>query len=96
MTRTFLWYGYYDQTHAHNYFPAFLVRNSEDVPMPGGNGVPGKPGKGNAYSHELIVNETFDFMEKNRDRSFFVYAAWTLPHGNFEIPSVAARRPTAE
>ena len=31
-------FGYYSQTHAHNYFPAFLVRNSEPVPMPGGNG----------------------------------------------------------
>lgn len=84
-----LFFGYYDQTHAHNYFPAFLVRNSSDVPMPGGNGVHGKPGKGNAYSHDLILAETLKFIEANRAKPFFVYAAWTLPHGNFEVPAIA-------
>ena len=37
-----VFYGYYEQTHAHNYFPAMLIRNSERVPMPGGDGVPGR------------------------------------------------------
>ena len=85
-----VFYGYYDQTHAHNYFPAFLVRNSQDVPMPGGNGVHGKPGKGDAYTPDLISAETFKFIEANRDRPFFCYVAWTLPHGNFEIPDASA------
>jgi arylsulfatase A-like enzyme len=84
-----LFFGYYDQTHAHNYFPAFLVRNSADVPMPGGNGVPGKPGKGTAYSHDIIFAETLKFIEVNKAKPFFVYAAWTLPHGNFEVPAIA-------
>lgn len=84
-----IFYGYYDQTHAHNYFPAFLIRNSEEVPMPGGNGVSGKPGKGKAYSPDLIVAENLKFIEANKDRPFFAYAAWTLPHGDFEIPSDA-------
>jgi arylsulfatase A-like enzyme len=85
-----VFFGYYDQTHAHNYFPAFLVRNSQDVPMPGGNGVPGKPGKGDAYTPDLISAETFQFIEANKDRPFFCYVAWTLPHGNFEIPDASA------
>jgi arylsulfatase A-like enzyme len=84
-----LFYGYYDQTHAHNYFPAFLIRNSVEIPMPGGNGVSGKAGRGDAYSHELIVAETLAFIEQHRHDPFFCYAAWTLPHGNFEIPSDA-------
>lgn len=78
-----VFYGYYSQTHAHNYFPAFLIRNSVDVPMPGGNGVPGKPGKGDAYSPDLIVDQTLKFIESNKDHPFFCYAAWTLPHGQF-------------
>ena len=82
-------YGYYDQQHAHNYFPAFLVCNSVDMPMLGGNGVPGRAGKGNAYSHDLILAETLQFIEKHREQPFFIYAAWTLPHGNFEVPAIA-------
>jgi len=30
-----LWYGYYDQVHAHEYYPEFLVRNSVEEPLPG-------------------------------------------------------------
>src|SRR5688500_3020096 len=33
-------YGYLDQTHAHNYYPAFLMRNEKREPLP--NEVPGK------------------------------------------------------
>ena len=84
-----VFYGYYDQGHAHNYFHASLVRNSQDVPMPGGNGVHGKPGKGAAYSQDLIAAETLTFIEANKDRPFFCYVAWTLPHMQFEIPNDA-------
>jgi arylsulfatase A-like enzyme len=82
--------GYYDQTHAHNYFPAFLVRNSADVPQAGGDGVPGAKGHGTAYSQDVIADETLKFIEQNQDRRFFCYAAWTLPHGDFEIPDASA------
>lgn len=84
-----VFYGYYNQTHAHNYFPAFLIMNSKNVPMPGGNGVPGKEGKGDAYSPDLITDETVAFIEANKDRPFFCYAAWTLPHGLYEIPDTS-------
>jgi arylsulfatase A len=85
-----LFYGYYSQTHAHNYYPAFLVRNSEKVPMPGGNGVPGKEGQGDAYSQDMIADETLKFIETNKDRPFFCYAAWTLPHGLYQIKDTRA------
>jgi arylsulfatase A-like enzyme len=85
-----VFYGYYSQTHAHNYFPAFLVRNSKPVPMPGGNGVPGKEGTGEAYSPDLITEETLAFIEANKDRPFFCYAAGTLPHGLFQIKDTSA------
>lgn len=85
-----LFFGYYDQVHAHNYFPAYLVRNSVDVPMPGGNGVQGKPGKGTAYSQDVIAAETLKFIEQNKGRPFFCYIAWTLPHMQFEIPDASA------
>ncbi|MEX2213285.1 MAG: arylsulfatase [Phycisphaeraceae bacterium] len=82
-----LFYGYYDQTHAHNYFPAFLVRNSKEEALKGGNGVSGKAGKSDTYAVDMIMDEMIAFIEKNKGKPFFVYGCWTLPHGNFEIPS---------
>ena len=58
--------------------------------MPGGNGVPGKPGKGNAYSPDMIVDQTLKFIEDNKTHPFFCYAAWTLPHGQFVSPDASA------
>ena len=28
------WFGYLDQVHAHNYYPDYLWRNEEKVPLP--------------------------------------------------------------
>ena len=80
-----IFYGYYDQVHAHSYYPEDLTRNGLREPLPGNAG-----GKRGQYSHDLIEAETLKFIEANRDRPFFCYAAWTLPHGAFEIPSHAA------
>jgi hypothetical protein len=42
--------GYYDQVHAHTYYPPYLVRNSEEVPLPGNHGGSG----GKTYSQYVI------------------------------------------
>ncbi len=82
-------FGYLDQHHAHNYYPAFLVRNEQRFPLK--NVVPGAGpwGQGVAsekieYSHELIMDEALRFIEQNQDRPFFLYLALTLPHANNE------------
>ncbi len=77
-------FGYYDQVHAHNYYTDHLVRNGVDVPIPENAGR-----KKVVYSHNLIAEETLKFIERNRDRPFFCYAAWTPPHGDYVIPSDA-------
>jgi arylsulfatase A-like enzyme len=61
-----------------------LVRNSVDVPLPGNAG----PEK-SSYSATVIADETLKFIDSNKDHPFFVYAAWTLPHGKYEIPNNA-------
>jgi arylsulfatase A-like enzyme len=82
-------YGYLDQTHAHNYYPTFLIRNEARVPLR--NVVPneGKVGQGVAsqkldYSHDLLTREALGFVERNKDRPFFLYLAYTIPHANNE------------
>ncbi len=82
-----LFYGYYDQVHAHSYFPDELTRNGEREKLAGNRG-----GAGPQYAHDLIEAETLRFIETQAKarRPFFCYASWTLPHAKFEIPSHAA------
>jgi arylsulfatase A-like enzyme len=76
-----VFFGYYDQKHAHDYYTDHLVKNGVDVPQP-------QSGKRSweDYSHTRIADETLKFIEQNKDRPFFCYAAWTPPHGDFVIP----------
>ncbi|NNJ27766.1 arylsulfatase [Alienimonas chondri] len=92
-------FGYLNQHHAHNYYPAFLYRNEDVVPQP--NVVPsGETGreplfgvgyatKKGAYSAEVIHEEALKFIEDSKTKPFFLYYASTLPHANNE----ARRRP---
>lgn len=82
-------YGYLDQHHAHNYYPAFLMRNEKRVPLK--NVVPGQGtwGQGVAsekvqYSHDLVMDEALGFIDRQEDGPFFLYLALTIPHANNE------------
>lgn len=77
-----VFFGYYDQVHAHTYFPPYLIRNSEEVPLAGNNGGT----KGETYSHYLIHEAAVKFIRENAKRPFFAYLPYTPPHGNFNIP----------
>ncbi len=77
-----VFFGYYDQVHAHSYYPPYLVRNSEEVPLPGNVG--GRSGK--TYSHYVIMEEAKKFIRQNKDRPFFCYLPVTPPHGMHDIP----------
>lgn len=79
-----VFFGFYDQVHAHDYYTDYLVRNSVNVPYQ-------QSGKHTweDYSHTRIADETLKFIEQNKDRPFFCYAAWTPPHPDFVIPDNA-------
>jgi len=87
------WFGYLNQRHAHNYYPSYLWRNEEKVPL--GNEVDhviggrdrtpgGVAAKRVEYSHDLFAGEALGFVEKNKNKSFFLYLALTIPHANNE------------
>jgi arylsulfatase A-like enzyme len=93
-------FGYLDQTHAHNYYPSFLVRNEERVALP--NEVPkegpvgqGKAAKKLAYSADLIHREALAFIDRSKDQPFFLYYASTLPHANNEAGKEGMEIPDA-
>ncbi|MEM8666970.1 MAG: sulfatase-like hydrolase/transferase [Planctomycetota bacterium] len=77
-----VFFGYYDQVHAHTYYPPYLVRNSQEVPLEGNRGM----SDGEVYSHYLIHDAALDFIRDNRDQPFFCYLPITPPHGIFDIP----------
>ena len=82
-------FGYLNQTHAHNYYPAFLTRNETRVPLknevageePFGDGVATKKVE---YSADLFADEALKWVEEKKDRPFFLYLALTTPHANNE------------
>ena len=74
--------GYYDQVHAHSYYPAYIVHNSEELELPGNRG--GRSGK--TYSHYVIFDRAKKFINDNKDKPFFCYLPITPPHGMFDIP----------
>jgi arylsulfatase A-like enzyme len=95
-------YGYLNQFHAHNYYPAYLFENERRVPL--ANVVPGPEpfGTGVAtqkrqYSADLITQAALDWLSRQGDRPFFLYYAPTLPHANneagqegMEVPELGA------
>lgn len=82
-------FGYLDQHHAHNYYPAFLMKNEERVPLKNVVPGPGEFGSGVAtvkaqYSHDLITDEALRFIDRSQGGPFFLYLALTIPHANNE------------
>jgi len=78
------WFGYLNQAHAHSYYPDYLWKNQEKYIVEGN-----LDGQRSQYSHDLFTLEALSFVERNKDKPFFLYLAYTIPHGKLEIPSDA-------
>lgn len=78
-----VFFGYYDQVHAHTFFPAYLIRNSQEVLLKGNTGA---LYEGETFSHHLIFEEAVQFIRDNKDKPFFCYCPWTPPHGAWGLP----------
>jgi uncharacterized sulfatase len=83
-------YGYLNNTHAHNYYPHFLWRNKQRVPLenevvhPGPDSLGGYATKKVAYSPDLVRDEALQFVRDHRDEPFFLFWSITIPHANNE------------
>ncbi len=82
-------FGYLNQQHAHNHFPAFLWRNEEKFSLPNVVTPVGEAGGGYAtqavqYADDLFADEALKFVADNRDRPFFLYWSMVVPHANNE------------
>ncbi|MEM7387437.1 MAG: sulfatase-like hydrolase/transferase, partial [Verrucomicrobiota bacterium] len=52
-------FGYYDQVHAHTFYPGYLIRNSEEVPLPGNDSLSFY--KGDTHAQIEIFRESLQF-----------------------------------
>jgi arylsulfatase A-like enzyme len=75
-------FGFRTHMEAHSYYPSFIWRNREKVILEG-NDPDKKLGK---YSHDLLAEEALSFIRQNRDTSFFLYLAFTIPHNEITVP----------
>lgn len=78
-----LFFGYYDQVHAHTFYPTYLIRNSEEVPLKGNTG---DWRKGQTHAQYVIFDETMKWLDKNHDKPSFLYLPYTPPHGPRALP----------
>jgi len=76
-----VFFGYYDQVHAHSYYAKYLIRNSQEFPLKGNSDK--TQGEYSAYT---CYDQTRKFIRENKDKPFYCYVPTTLPHGFFEIP----------
>ncbi|MEZ5385368.1 MAG: sulfatase-like hydrolase/transferase, partial [Prosthecobacter sp.] len=88
-------FGYLDQIHAHMFYPEWLWRNREKVTLPnhvravpvgkdGNWGTGGITTEAVVYSPKLMLDESLQFIDANKDKPFFLYFATTIPHANNE------------
>jgi len=74
------WFGYLNQRRAHNYYPDYLWKNEEKYFLKGN-----RASKKEEYSHDLFTKEALDFVTRHKDKPFFLYLAYTIPHANNEL-----------
>ncbi len=94
-------YGYNCQRQAHNYYPKHLWKNEEKILLDNELVVPGtKLDEGvdsydpasyakyaqKEYAPELMQKEVLAFVERNKEKPFFLYYATPLPHVPLQAP----------
>jgi arylsulfatase len=84
-------YGYLCQRVAHTFYPAWMWRNGVKEPLEGnppfefGSKKAFAPG-GQTYSHDLMAADSLRWVREQKDKSFFLYLAFTIPHVSLQVP----------
>ena len=76
------WMGFLNQRHAHGYYPEYIWQDDEMASLDGNLG-----GHQREWIHDRFTQFALQFIKKNYSSPFFLYAAYTIPHGRYEIKS---------
>lgn len=74
------WFGFFSQTHAHNYYPEHLLENETAFLLRGNMGTQRKD-----YAHDLFTDRALRFLDKQSSQPFFLKLAYTIPHADNEL-----------
>ncbi len=74
-------YGYNCQRMGHNYYPYYLWHNQNKINLKGNSGK-----QTEEYGPEIIHRKALQFLEKNKDKPFFLYYPSILPHAELAAP----------
>lgn len=76
-----LFFGYNCQSHAHSHYPKYLWKNDKRIDLPGNDLKSGK-----THSHDLFEQEALAFLDANREKPFFLFLPFTIPHVAIQAP----------
>jgi arylsulfatase A-like enzyme len=88
------WFGYLNQSNAHNFYPPFLWENRKQVALPGNvigdfpNGRERVSSVKTTYSHDKMTDAALGFIRGNHEKPFLLHVHWTIPHANNEAGRV--------
>ena len=68
------WFGYLNQDHAHYYYTEYLDSDN------GRRELPNNAVTREHYTHDLLTERALRFLREEREKPFFLLAAYTLPH----------------
>ena len=74
-------YGYNCQRHAHRYYTPYLWHNNDRDSFP-----ENLNDKLKTYSQDKIMEHCLKFIVDNKDKPFFLYAPFTIPHAEIQGP----------
>jgi arylsulfatase A-like enzyme len=73
-------FGYLSQTHAHNYYPEHLWQNQEEFLLQAN-----WFNRRRQYAPDLFTDRALKFLDRPRQKPFFLYLATTIPHADNEL-----------
>ncbi len=74
-------FGYNCQRLAHRYYPPFLRHNKEKVILEGNDWT-----NKEVYAPDLIQEKTLEFIEENKEKPFFAFVPFIMPHAELISP----------
>ncbi len=77
-----LFYGYLCQVHAHNHYPRYLWKNGKKIMLEGND----RTETGKQHSQDLFIEEALQFIDQNKDKPFFLYMPFIIPHLSIQVP----------
>ncbi len=93
-------FGYLHQVHAHYFYPEYLWKNDQQVALEGNR----RDVAEGRYSADVIHEQALEYLRNHvrladalkaqspekRESPLFLYLAYTLPHGEYQVPEDSA------